>query len=237
MKCNKATIIVLFSILASGMAQAFNVDKMVIVADKKGNGVVTLKNDGESPIFVKSQVQEIKVDSNNNILRTEYERSNLSDWKISLTYSTLALKPGEEKDIGIRSLCRNTSCDETKDLMFMLPFTPSKYQVNDELKSGVDINYGFTPIYIIPTKYPKYDYEIYNQGDTLRINNKSNTMINVFVDMCSKINKVNCKQKFTAISGRDKTFDLPKILQGPSIDVNVSSYDKRYSTKEKLIKN
>ena len=228
--------IVLLGTLTSGMAQAFNVDKMVIVADKKGNGLVTLTNDGQSPIFVKSQVQEIKVDSNNNIQRTEYKRSNLSDWKISVTHSKMVLKPGEEKDVGIRSLCHNTSCDDSKDLMFMLPFTPSKYKEREGSKNGVEINYGFTPIYIIPTTHPVYDFKIYNQGETLRVNNESNTMINVFVDTCSDQNKSNCKQKFTAIAGRDKTFNLPKELQSKSINVTISSYDKSYSENDTLIK-
>ncbi|MCY9863796.1 hypothetical protein OTK49_14735 [Vibrio coralliirubri] len=210
-------------------ANAFNVDKMVVFSDQKGNGIITLTNDESEPIFVSGKVEEIRVVNGNKIVRNSYTRSNLDDWKISLTHPRLVLKPGEEKDVGIRSLCHNTSCDISKDLMFMLPFTPSSYKEEGERAIGVKINYGFSPIYIIPTQKPIFDYKIINNGDQLRIDNNSNTLINVYVNSCSTDNNKQCKQKFTVISGRDKVFSLAKNTQNDRLNVTVMSHDKKYS--------
>ncbi|MEZ9156383.1 hypothetical protein FCV73_19530 [Vibrio sp. F13] len=221
--------------MTSTAANAFNVDKMIVVADQKGNGVVTLINDEPRSIFVDGKVEEIQVVDGDKIVRHRYTRNNLNDWKISLTHPRLVLKPGEEKDVGIRSLCHNMSCDNSKDLMFMLPFTPSRYKEEGESIHGVEINYGFSPVYIIPTTMPSFDYNIYNQGDNLRIDNKSNTLIYVDVNSCNIDNKVQCKQKFTVMSGRDKTFPLLSGVQREQLNVTVTSYDKSYSNGMKLI--
>ncbi|WP_060980395.1 hypothetical protein [Vibrio splendidus] len=213
----------------STSANAFNVDKMVVFSDQKGNGIITLTNDESEPIFVSGKVEEIRVVNGNKIVRNSYTRSNLDDWKISLTHPRLVLKPGEEKDVGIRSLCHNASCDDSKDLMFMLPFTPSSYKEEGGRAIGVKINYGFSPIYIIPTQKPIFDYKIINNGDELRIDNNSNTLINVYVNACATDNNKQCKQKFTVISGRDKIFSLAKDTQNDRLNVTVTSHDKKYS--------
>ncbi|MDN3628129.1 hypothetical protein [Vibrio lentus] len=234
-KSNLFTAFTISAAMTSTAANAFNVDKMIVVADQKGNGVVTLINDEPHPIFVDGKVEEIQVVDGDKIVRHRYTRNNLDDWKISLTHPRLVLKPGEEKDVGIRSLCHNTSCDNSKDLMFMLPFTPSRYKEEGEKIHGVEINYGFSPVYIILTTMPNFDYNIYNQGEDLRIDNKSNTLIYVDVNSCNIDNKVQCKQKFTVMSGRDKTFSLLSGVQREQLNVTVTSYDKSYSNGMKLI--
>ncbi|MCC4784511.1 hypothetical protein BCU33_013110 [Vibrio lentus] len=233
-KLNLFTTFAIFSVLTSTFASAFNVDKMIIVADKKGNGVVTLINDESHPIFVDGKVEEIQVVDGDEIVRHRYKRDNLDDWKISLTHPRLVLRPGEEKDVGIRSLCHNTSCDNSKDLMFMLPFTPSRYKKEGEKLNGVEINYGFSPMYIVPTIKPNFNYKLYNRGEKLRIDNDSNTLIDVYVNSCSKYNSTQCKQKFTVVSGRDKTFSLAKNTQSEQLNVTVTSYNKKYSNELEL---
>ncbi|MEZ8236629.1 hypothetical protein AB6C62_24350 [Vibrio splendidus] len=234
-KSNLFTVFVISAAMTSTAANAFNVDKMIVVADQKGNGVVTLINDEPHPIFVNGKVEEIQVVDGDKIVRHRYTRNNLNDWKISLTHPRLVLKPGEEKDVGIRSLCHNMSCDNSKDLMFMLPFTPSRHKEEGENIHGVEINYGFSPVYIIPTTMPNFDYNIYNQGEDLRIDNNSNTLIYVDVNSCNIDNNVQCKQKFTVMSGRDKTFSLLSGVQREQLNVTVTSYDKSYSNGIKLI--
>lgn len=227
------TVFAICAAMTSTAANAFNVDKMIVVADQKGNGVVTLINDEPHPIFVNGKVEEIKVVDGDKIVRNSYKRNNLDDWKISLTHPRLVLRPGEEKDVGIRSLCHNTSCDNSKDLMFMLPFSPSRYREGEKIH-GVEINYGFSPVYILPTTKPRFNYKIYNQGEKLRIDNNSNTLIDVYVNSCTKDNNTHCTQKFTVISGRDKTFSLTKYTQSEQLNVTVTSYDKTYSKDMKL---
>ncbi|NOH79979.1 hypothetical protein F0231_09520 [Vibrio sp. RE86] len=247
MRLNKIATLttILGTLCLSSAANAFNVDKMIVVADEKGNGIVNLINDEAHPLFVKSHIQEIRIDNGSEIVRTDYSRENLTDWKVSLTNSKLVLKPGEEKSVGIRSLCHQVSCDNSKDLMFMLPFTPSRYNPTGEKLTGVEINYGFSPLYIIPTTEPRLDYKLFNQGEELRVVNNSNTMINVYVDSCNDDNKSNCKQKYSVVksnckqkysvvSGRDKTFPLAKNMQSERLDVTVTSYDKKYSNEMEL---
>ncbi|MEZ8886140.1 hypothetical protein AB4138_22090 [Vibrio sp. 10N.286.52.C3] len=233
-KYNLLTVFAICSAMTSTAANAFNVDKMIVVADKKGNGVVTLINDESHPIFVNGKVQEIQFIDGDKIVRNSYTRNNLDDWKISLTHPRLVLRPGEEKDVGVRSLCHNTSCDNSKDLMFMLPFTPSRYKEEGEKIHGVEINYGFSPVYILPTTKPSFDYKIYNQGENLRIDNNSNTLIDVYVNSCTTENNTQCKQKFTVVSGRDKTFSLAEYTQSEQLNVTVTSYDKKYSKEMQL---
>ncbi len=63
MKFNKIllNLVSLTAILLSISVQAFTVDKMVIVSDDKGNGIVTLTNDESQPIFVQAKVDEINI--------------------------------------------------------------------------------------------------------------------------------------------------------------------------------
>ncbi|MCC4784508.1 hypothetical protein BCU33_013095 [Vibrio lentus] len=233
MKFNKGllNLVSLTPILLSISVQAFSVDKMIIVSDDKGNGIVTLTNDEPQPIFVQAKIDEINIVDGKKVEKKEYTRDNLDDWKVSLTHQKLVLKPGEEKDVGIRSLCHNATCDNSKDLMLLLSFSPSKYRPG-EVASGVEINYGFAPVYIIPTTQPHYAYELTNNGDSLKVENRSNTMINLFVDACDVGNKIQCKQKFTVVSGRNKTFPLNETMQNNELIITVTSHDRSYSRKE-----
>lgn len=216
----------------SVQSQAFQVDKMVIVGDERGNGIVTLTNDENTPLFVETIVDEIKIKDGTEIIKENYTRENLTDWKISLTHQRLVLKKGEEKDIGIRSLCHNTSCDNSRDLMFSLSFLPSKYREEGEQVSGVEINYGFAPVYIIPTTEPTFDYEIINKGSQLEVKNDSNTMIQVYLDSCTTEITAQCRQKLTVLAGRHKTFNLVDTIQSDNLRVTVNSHDKSYSKKQ-----
>ncbi|WP_286300063.1 hypothetical protein [Vibrio apostichopi] len=235
MKLKKSVVTSLLFSLLSTQSYAFRVDKMVLVSDQKGNGVITLTNDEEDPLFILSEIEELKVDGN-DIVKKKYDRNNLDEWKISLTNQKLILAPGEEKDIGIRSLCHNTTCDDSRDLMFMLPFSPSKYRTEEQETSGVEINYGFAPIYIIPTSKPVYSYEILNKGATMIVNNKSNTLLNLYLDSCDSKNSIQCKQKFTVVAGRNKTFPLTEAMQSDELNITVNSHDRSYSKSISVLK-
>ena len=217
--------------LLSAQAFALQVDKMLLVADDKGNGIITLINDENEPIFVLSEVEELSISNGDDINVKKYVRDNLDDWKIALTHQKLVLAPGEEKDIGIRSLCHSTTCSDSHDLMFRLPFIPSKYKKEGDV-SGVEINYAFAPIYIIPTTKPTYSYNIINSGSSLTVENDSNTLINVFVDACDGNNSNQCKQTFTVVAGRYKTFKLSEAMQSDELYITVSSHDRSYLKSE-----
>ncbi|CDT20104.1 hypothetical protein [Vibrio coralliirubri] len=211
---------------------AFNVDKMFVIADKKGNGIITLNNDESRPIFITASIQELKIEEGVNILRKDYNRDNIDDWKISITHPKLVLKSGESRDIGIRSLCHNVSCDDSADLMFRLPFSPQYYSEDKSNSNSLEVNYGFAPIYVIPTSKPSYSYNIVNYGDKLLVDNKSNTILRFFVNSCSDNNKIKCRQRYTLLAGRKKTFNLPIEIQSEHLDVVVTSHDRSYHREE-----
>ncbi|WP_372384028.1 hypothetical protein AB8613_14920 [Vibrio sp. BS-M-Sm-2] len=231
MKIKLACLIMVigYSIIVPETALAFKVDKMVVVSDEKGNGAISLSNDGSAPLFIQSNIQELTVNQNNEVVRNDYTRKNLSDWKISLTHPQVVLRPGEEKTVGIRSLCYESSCDTTTDLMFMLPFTPSHYDAKSIKSSGIQFNYGFTPIYIIPTRSPNVEYKVLNNGADLIIENKGNTLIYVTVEGegCGELKQ--CRSEYMVISGRSKVFNLPENVQSENLNITVSSHDKQYN--------
>ena len=231
MKLNKIIIgaSLVINILLSVSVHAFSVDKMLLTSDDKGNGVITLTNDEDQALFVQAQIDEIDVSGKGAVKKKPYIRDNISDWKISLTHQRLVLRPGEEKEVGIRSLCHNATCDNSKDLMFMLSFSPSRY--DSQTTGGVEMNYGFSPVYIIPTTNPYYSYELFNNGDSLTVENNSNTMINVFVDACDVNKKEQCLQKFTVVAGRTKSFPLSENIQSNELNITVASHDDSYSKK------
>ncbi len=226
----------LLMVLLPAHSYAFNVDKMIVVSDERGNGVVTLNNDEERTLFVEATINEVVIDKENNVVKTEYQSANIEDWKISLTHTKLVLKPGESKNVGVRSLCKSTTCDDSRDLMFMLSFVPSTYKPEQDATSSVEINYGFAPVYIIPTPKPKFDYLIQNNGDEVYIDNKSNTLINVFVDSCTQSGQLECKQRFAVVAGRKKHFRLPTNMQAETLSVTVTSHNRHYAKQLRVVR-
>lgn len=235
MNMNNHCLTVFVLILLCGLriqAHAFTVDNMFILADDKGNGVVTLHNNDDYPIFITSEVQELQVHGR-DIDRVIYTRDNLKDWKVSLTHGKVILKPGESKDVGIRNLCHNVSCESDKDLMFSLPFSPSPYVTGEDTSSRVQINYGYAPVFIIPTSRPQYDYQLRYKGDQVTVNNNSNTVIYVTLDGCETGQK-RCKQTYTVIAGREKTFQLLQGMQREVLLATITAHDRRYRVEQRL---
>ncbi|MDC8855807.1 hypothetical protein [Shewanella algae] len=231
----KAAIVSIF-LLINNDANSFNIDKMVIISDDKGNGVVTIHNNEGAPLFIDASINEIEILNGTEVLRKPYNRDNIGDWKISLTNSKMVLRPGESKSVGVRSLCHNTSCDRSKDLIFMIPFIPSPYNSEEKDGSGVIINYGYSPLFIIPTDNPQYDYLIENKGEELVVYNRGNTLINVFLNACSTINSKNCQQRYTVVAGREKKYQLSQNLQSDNLSITVTSFDRSYKKEMILTK-
>ncbi|WP_045423102.1 hypothetical protein [Vibrio jasicida] len=213
-----------------GQAQAFVVDKMFIVGDREGNGIITLTNTAKKTIFVQSKIDEFEIEAGHEFSKEPYNSQNVEDWKISLTHSQSILKPGESIDIGIRSLCVSVSCDENKDLMFFVTFTPSAYKTggSDDV-SSVEVNYGYAPVYIIPANKQSINYDIEYVGNELRVYNKSNTLLNLFIDACSDQVKTNCQRRAIILSGREKSLILPEAMQVKKLKVIVESNNREYS--------
>ncbi len=57
-------------------------------------------------------------------------------------------------------------------------------------------------------------------------------MLNLFVDACGAENTAQCKQKFTVLSGRNKTFPLTETMRNNELTITVTSHDRSYLKKE-----
>ncbi len=223
------TITLLISLVCFS-ANAFKVDKMMIIADEKGNGLATLTNDEPRNLFIEATIVELDF-AEDGIERIEkqYDRSNLEQWKMSLTHPKVVLKPGETKDIGFRSLCHNVSCDKSKDLMFLVSFRPSTYYAPDEDRSsGVELNVGFSPAFVIPTLEPVLDFTIDYDGDSLAVFNKSNSLIHLLVNGCDSNQAEGCQKAYTVVRGRNRQYTLPSGIQNKSLRIEVRSHDSKY---------
>ncbi|MGR5391054.1 hypothetical protein [Vibrio crassostreae] len=225
--------------LSTVNASGLTIDKMFVIADKNKNGIVTVANTNDKPLFVNANIDEFHVnDKGSDFIKTPYNSGNFEHWKISTTLNKLVLQPGESRNVGIRSLCYNTTCDDSKDLMFFVTFMPAPYKGPNESvenSSSMQLNYGFAPVFIIPTDKPKIDYTIRSNSENITVENKSNTMIYVSIDDCeSKTNTKQCYSRFVVVAGRTKTFSLNERVRDKSLNINVSSYNGSYKTEKVL---
>ncbi len=232
-------IIILISMAISNLTHAagLTVDKMFIIADKNKNGIVTLTNSSNLPLFVNATVEEFQIDTDGiGFIKTPYTADNIEEWKISTTLNKIVLHSGESNNVGIRSLCYNIACDDSRDLMFFVTFMPSPYRDgSEEVTSSMQLNYGFSPAFIIPTSQPKFDYEIKMTEKGILVENKSNTMIYVSVDGCDQNPSASgCFNRYIVVAGRTKEFHLSEHVKGQPLKLNISSHDGSYSTNKLL---
>ncbi len=234
-------LILLVSLAISQFAHAagLTVDKMFIIADKNKNGIVTLTNTSNLPLFVNATVDEFQLAENGtDFIKTRYDANNVEEWKISTTLNKIVLHPGESNNVGVRSLCYNIACDDSRDLMFFVTFMPSPYKEGGESTSSMQLNYGFSPAFIIPTSQPQVDYEITATETGILVENRSNTMIYVSVDGCERDPSAKaCFNRYIVVAGRTKEFELSENAKGHSLKLNISSHDGSYSDNKLLLPN
>lgn len=226
----------LLTLLITLPINALIIDKMFFISDAQGNAIITLTNDDDQASFIKATITEIKTDAKGDIYRIPYVKSNIQDWRITITPKFI-LEPKRTIDIGVRSLCLTNKCAKDKDLMFSIAFEPEPYfNEGEEVTSGVKINYGYAPLYIIPTQNGIINYEIKNLGTTLEVTNKGNTLIRLRIDACSSNIDINCKTILNVIAGRHKIFKLSEKLQVNSLPIEVTNFDSSYKKQLNIIK-
>ncbi|MFG0729026.1 hypothetical protein [Photobacterium damselae] len=224
---HKFNIVFILSLLSSISANALTVDKMFLISDDKGNGLITLENDDNIANFIKTEISEV-LTKKGEIEKVPYTRENVKDWKIATSSPKLVLEKSRTKDIGIRALCDPKLCAKEKDLMFSLSFIPAPYYPDGEEHQGVRINYGYAPLYIIPTPNGKIDYSIKNNGASVVVNNKGNTLIQLTFDNCKNSKQIQCREVVDVVAGRHKEFKLPKRLQSEKLNIIVTNHDSSY---------
>ncbi|WP_217520380.1 hypothetical protein [Vibrio metschnikovii] len=228
-------IILASMLLFSSYVNSLTIDTMYLVSDSHGNGVISLMNDLEQTSFISSHIYELMTNEQGELIKTQYTEDNIDDWKIITTIPKIIIEPGVSKDIGIRALCDPATCAIDKDLMFSIAFEPSPYFEEEESKESlVMINYGYATLFIIPTSEPNYSYKLINKGDYIFAKNTGNSLINLVIDQCSSIVKINCRITERLLAGRERIIKLPENFKNDVIEVNIYNHDESYKSKQSL---
>ncbi|MGR5369132.1 hypothetical protein [Photobacterium damselae] len=228
-------IIILLGLIVSAFTNALTVDTMLKISDDNGTGVFSISNDLDEPSFIKIKPSKIIVTPDGNIKRELYTESNMLDWEIALTQMKVILDPKRVKNIGVRSLC-SEGCDRSKDNVFALKFLPSPYRKDGQKKSSVSINYGYEPLFVIPAREPVYKYTIERIDNNIKVNNKSNSLIRVFVNQCNGKIKSDCSKNIIVLAGRNKRVSLPVNARQNELNLNIMGYDNSFYKKAALTK-
>ncbi|QUJ69959.1 hypothetical protein KDD30_17525 (plasmid) [Photobacterium sp. GJ3] len=217
----------LFTCVASMKANALQVDKMILVSDLQGNGVFSLTNDLPQTSLVRTKIEEVNVE-NGQLVKVPYTKDNLNSWKITVATPNLIIEPGRVKPLGVRSLC-NGDCNFNRDHVYQLTFAPIPYVDGQETKGKIGINYGFSPLYIIPAKELNISYEMKNLGDKIWFKNTGNSVVRFQIDQCKSQKKSHvCITSFTGLAGREREFKIPDSMRSDSLNVTIASYDNSY---------
>lgn len=222
-------IFILVGVISSYGVSALTVDTMFLVSDSSGNGVVTVTNDLDKTSFIKTSINEISTDSSGEIVREPYTKDNIGKWRIMTTNPKLILEPSRSKDVGIRSLCYKVKCQSDKDMTFSVVFEPAPYLNKGETQeSAVQVNYGYSVIFVVPAVKSEMKYNIVRKGRSLEIFNTGNTMLTFVVDRCKSDNAVDCRTQERVIAGRLKKFMLPEYMQSLTLDASIYNHDESY---------
>lgn len=220
------------AIFGSISVNALTVDTMFLISDKTGNGVVTLTNDLDKTSFIKTSISEISTNGNGEIIRTPYTKDNIQQWRVMTTNPKLILEPGRAKDVGIRSLCYKVQCQAESDMVFSLVFEPAPYlKKGESQENAVQVNYGYSVIYVIPAKKSDMKYQVTRKGTSLEIYNKGNTMLTFVIDRCNTDKVVDCRTQERVIAGRVKKFKLPDYMQSLTVEASIYNHDESYKRK------
>lgn len=209
-------------------AVAMNLDKMLVVSDKDGNGSFVMSNNKQQTYFVESSINEIVVDEDGEITKVKFNQDNIQDWDIALSSHRTIIEPGRTKSIGVKAICGN-QCDFSQDKTYEVILVPKPYAMGaEESYQKVNVFIGYAPVFIIPAKEPELEYSISTIGEQIRIHNKSNTLIKVMIDNCQGTRDGSCSAYYTLIQGRAKQFNLPKTLVGKDLNITVFNHDESY---------
>ncbi|WP_413282543.1 hypothetical protein [Vibrio sp. MA40-2] len=215
---------------------ALKIDSMLTTADEYGNGVFTLTNELNTTSFITSEIDKIDI-VDGEIVKTAYNKDNLNDWEITVTHPKLILESERVKQVGIRSLCGN-QCNFEQDKVYQITFSPVPYVEDPEKQDApvLAINFGYSPLFVIPAKESKVAYDMTYKGDKILVKNTGNTYIRFMVSKCTAKLNVKCQSSYTSLSGRIKEFTVPEYLRDEQIEVMVVNHDETYRRKLSFVK-
>ncbi|MBO2639064.1 hypothetical protein [Shewanella algae] len=215
-----------FLLMLPMMASAISVNKMLLVADKNGRGIITVDNPDEQTAYIKLRVFEVKM-INGEAKKVEYTDENFADWKVRLGIYKTILEPQRTKDITFETIC-GSHCNYDSDIAFFIyvePYIP----VELRNESGVVINYGYAPLVVVPAKESNYQFEVDNNGNKLTLSNTGNRVINFDINHCkSDLKAPGCSFSALVLPGRVRTFPLDGDFQNQGLAVTAFGIDGIY---------
>lgn len=211
----------------SSLSYALQIDNMLLVSDKQGNGVFALTNELPETSLVSGKIVEINV-VDGQIQETPYTKENLKDWKVTLTNPNLILETNTTKQVGVRSLCGG-DCNFKEDKVYQVYFSPIPYsRGKGATKPTLGIQYGYAPVFIIPAKQAVVHYQLENRLGKLYVKNNSNTFLRIQIDACKSKKDNSCRATYTALSGREIEFKLPEKIQSKNLNLRIATHDNSY---------
>ncbi|HIF9195257.1 TPA: hypothetical protein ACX6PX_000472 [Photobacterium damselae] len=211
---------------------AMSINSMLIVSDNNGNGVFTIKNNENTPIFIDVKLAKVSID-NGRLIKKNYTKDNLSTWEVSVNNNKFILDAGMQKNIGVQSLC-SSSCNLKQDNIYTVQFTPTPYSKDDRLDSGININYGYEGVFIIPAVSKNISYSMARHGNIINIKNDSNTTLEMTFDECQGRNGERCLTKTILLPKKVRSIKLQKNTIHNVVNVTVNSVDEKFFRKEAI---
>lgn len=227
---NMKNLIILMCVLFPIFSFALSIDSMVKVADENAEGIYDVQNNEKYPVFVNVKLAKVSI-VDKKLKRVSYNKDNILMWEASVSNNKFILDAGKRKKIGIRALCSD-SCDENNDNIFAVQFSPTPYSKDGTKSKGVNINYGYESLFIVPAKKKNISYSINRNKDNVKVINNSNTTLEVFFNQCNGLFKSDCSVKVILLPGNSRIIKLPKNARKNDVNTHISSVDKVFYKKE-----
>ncbi|WBJ97153.1 hypothetical protein [Shewanella sp. MTB7] len=140
-------IFFLMSLLASSMAHAINVDKMVLVASDGQIDHITVMNPDTFPVFVRVELSELLSSGEEQV----FNEQDFKHWPVFVDNDELIIDPNSRIKISINNLTHMLGNIQDKDRIIGISFIPESYQANNQsTKASLNILMGFKAWYVMP---------------------------------------------------------------------------------------
>lgn len=231
-----------FTYLATSVAACFainatagiTINSMIEFADKNV-GEFTITNDDLQRQYIHVGINEVKVDSQGNLVKVAYTRNNIDDWSVTATPSRAIVEPSGKKTFRVQYQPL-PSHDVKSDKIYQFSFVPKPYVASeDEESNSVQMTVGFSPFFIVPSEEDQpLAYKITHKGKTAWVKNLGNTYIRATFDACQDNNTTsgteNCKKDVYILAGRELNVSLPPGLQ-KDMSVKLSTHHAKYEKR------
>lgn len=220
-------------LLMSSQVMALSINTMVLISGKDPKGdFFVLKNDSDTPVFVKTEMSVLTVRDNVSSEQA-YTRENLGQWAVTTDPSLFILDPGESRQVAVKAM--SAPGNRLHDEVYGIAFIPQVTAPERQQKEQINIQVGFKAYYLVPAASSQMDYDIQyeHQSGKLTLTNRGNTLLLAELDQCKKDQPVDmakpCSTSFLAIAGKVKEYRVPEWLRQRDMVFRVVNHNKQMS--------